>query len=168
MSVESQTIRILIAEHQNIKEQLKRAGEAITDWQQTLESEISNQHGSQMEVLTDKQWKLAQAIGFLGDGLFSHYQREQNEIGSFVGVLNEAFVVEHSEIIEQLQRINLLLTDTNLKDSTGAELAEKYHSLKRDLEATYRQIADHSSAEDIILQLLLKAITHTDVNKEHS
>ena len=166
MSDQSQIILNLISENGNIKEQTKRAGEAIADWQRTLESEINHKKGSPMEVLSDKQWKLVQAIGFLEDGLSSHYQREQKEIVPFVGLLGAALEIEHTDIQEQLHRIRLLLTDTNLKGLSGTELSKKYYDIKRELEITYRLIDDYSSMEDIILRLLLKASTRNSVNKE--
>jgi DUF438 domain-containing protein len=166
MSDRAQIIRNLIGENEGIKEQLKRAGEAIADWQRTLESEMSHKQGSPMKGLSDKQWQLVQAMGFLQDGLFNHYQREQKEIAPFVGLLGEALGLEGDEIREQLQRIRLLLTDDNLKDWSGTELATKYSDVKRELDITYRLIYDHTLIEDHILRLLLKATTHTDVKKE--
>jgi hypothetical protein len=165
MSDRTQIIHNLIAENEAIKEQLKRAGEAIADWQRTLESEIIHKPGSPMKVLSDKQWQLVQAIGFLQDGLFSHYKRDQKEIVPFVGLLGEALGLEGDEIREQLDRIRLLLTDANLKGWSGTELATKYYDVKRELEITYRLIYDHAFGEDYILRLLLKAITHNEVNK---
>jgi len=166
MSDRTQIILNLIGENESIKEQLKRAGEAIADWQRTLESEISHKQGSPMKVLSDKQWQLVQAIGFLQDGLFSHYQREQKEIVPFVGLLGEALGLEGDEIREQLDRIRLILTDANLKDWSGTELATKYSDVKREIEITYRLIYDHAFIEDYILRLLLKATTHIEANKE--
>ena len=165
MSDRTQIILNLIGENEGIKEQLKRAGDAIADWQRTLESEISHKQGSPMKVLSDKQWQLVQAIGFLQDGLFNHYQREQKEIVPFVGLLGEALGLEGDEIREQLDRIRLLLTDANLKGLSGTELATKYSDVKRELEITYRLIYDHAFIEDYILRLLLKATTHNEVNK---
>jgi hypothetical protein len=164
---QSRIILNLIAENENIKEQIKRAGEAIADWQMALESEINHEKGFPMEVLSDKQWKLVQAIGFLEDGLSSHYQRAQKEIVSFVGLLGEALEIEHTEIQEQLRRIRQLLTVINLKNSSGIELAAKYNDVKRELEITYRLIHDDSLAEDYILTLLLKATKHNEGNKEN-
>jgi hypothetical protein len=156
MSDQRQIILNLIAENENIKKQIKRAGEAIVDWQRTLESEINHKQGSPMEELSDKQWKLVQAIGFLEDGLLSHYQRKQKGIASFVGLLGKALEIEHTEILEQLHRIKLLLTDTNLRRLSGTELSTKYYDIKRELETTYRLIDDYSITEDAILRLLLK------------
>jgi hypothetical protein len=160
MSDQRQIILNLITENENIKEQIQRAGEAIADWQRTLESEINHKQGSPMEVLSDKQWKLVQAIGFLEDGLFSHYQRKQKEIASFVGLLGKALEIENTEIQEQLHRIRLLLTDTDLRRLSGTELSAKYYDIKRELEITYRLINDHILIEDAILRLLLKVSEH--------
>jgi len=166
MPAQSQLILNLIAENENIKEQIKRAGEAIADWQRSLESEINHEKGFPMEVLSGKQWKLVQAIGFLEDGLFSHYQRVQKEIVPFVGLLGDALKIEHTGIGEQLRRIRTLLTDIDLKSSSGSELAAKYDDVKRELDITYRLINDHSIAEDYILNLLLKVATRNEKNKE--
>jgi hypothetical protein len=161
MSTQSQILINLLAEHEVIREQLQRAGEAIGDWQKIMESEITHKKGAPMELLSDKQWKLVQAIDFLEEGLFNHYQREQKEIDPFVGLLANPLRIEADEIQKELRRIKLLLTDTNLKSSSGAELAEKYYEAKKDVEITYRRIYDHSMVDDYILRLLLKASTHT-------
>jgi DUF438 domain-containing protein len=165
MSDRTQIILNLIGENEVIKERLKLAGDAIADWQRTLESEISHKQGSPMKVLSDKQWQLVQATGFLQDELFSHYQREQKEIVPFVGLMGEALGLEGDEIREQLDRIRLLLTDANLKDWSGTELGTKYSEIKRELEITYRLIYDRCFIEDYILRLLLKATVHNEVNK---
>jgi hypothetical protein len=166
LSNQSQIITNLISEHEVIKEQLKRADEAIQDWQKTLESEKTHQQGSPMESLSDKQWKLVQAIGYLEDGLSNHYQRELKEIGPFVGLLNEALIIEQDEILKELLRIKLLLTDINLKGSSGAELAKKYSNINKDIEITYQRIYDHSTINDYFLRILLKAFTHIEGKEE--
>lgn len=166
MSDQSHIILNLISEHENVREQLSRAYEAIADWQITLESEINHEQGSPVKALSDKQWNLVQAIGFLEEGLFSHYQREQTLIGPFIGLLGKGLIIEQDEIGDRLRRIKLLLTDTKLKDLSGPDLAAKYYDVKRDVEATYRLINDHSLVEDSILNLLLKATAPNEVNKE--
>jgi hypothetical protein len=44
MSDRTKAISNMIAEHENIKEQLKRAGEAIEDWQLSARLDIQKEH----------------------------------------------------------------------------------------------------------------------------
>lgn len=155
----TQVVTGLMAEHETIKEQVRQAQEAMEDWQRTLDSAIAGGESVQIETLSAKQWRLVQAMHSLEQGLVGHYQREEQELVPLIGsLLGESLRIEHEEIERQLRLVRLLLTDTDLKALSMAELAAKYPDVKRDIERAYRLIVDHGSREDAVLRLLLRAV----------
>lgn len=159
MSDRIEKIKGIIHEHESIEQQIVQAIRSIEDWQISLESTLARGGPLQVESLSDKQWSVALAIGSLEDGMIGHFRREEKELLEFVGpVVCKALEVQHAELMERLRLVRLLLTETDLKSMSRAELAAKYPHVKKELEDTYRLIGEHGRAEDITLRLVLRGV----------
>ena len=154
-----QEIKGIIDEHETIEDQIRQALRGLEDWQIALESTIVSGEAVEIESLSGKQWRLVQAIDSLEGGMLGHYQREEHELLEFIGpAMSKALRIQHRDVLEQLRSVRVLLTGTDLKSLSMAELAAKYPNVKKELENAYRLIGEHGTAEDITLRLVLRGV----------
>jgi hypothetical protein len=159
MSDQVGKIKGIMDEHESIEQHIVQAIRSIEDWQISLESTLTSEGPLNVEGLSAKQSSLVHMIDSLEDGMLGHFGREEGELLEFVGpVISKALGIQHTELLARLRVVRNLLTETDLKSMSRADLAAKYPYVQKELEDTYRLIGDHGRAEDITLRLVLKGV----------
>ena len=103
MSDELTTINRVITEHQQIRGYVKLVGDSVTDREalSSLQQARSDWVPGRLDILTEKQKKLAQTISTLEAGLKNHFAYEEKYLPPILGELfTRALLIEHQEINE--------------------------------------------------------------------
>jgi hypothetical protein len=149
----SPTIESLMNEHSAIRGHMELVHELIKEWDKLLESrEAVLKSPDKMRTVTAKRRSLVQAMGYLEEGLKNHHQHEDNVMPPLVGdLLWRAIRLEHTEMLEQLDKIDSLLLNSGIES-----FVEKGEEIMQSIAGMVRVISSHSVREDGMLYFLRK------------
>src|SRR4030042_5799737 len=123
----SDTLRVIeeaIAEHHSIRENLKHAGDSVTDIEAlfALHKAIPGWSQRSVKELKDKQGQLLKAVTSLEQGLKRHFVFEEKELPPLLGeVLMKTIVSEHGEIAGLIEKAKASLTEGTLEGLSQPE-----------------------------------------------
>jgi hemerythrin len=154
-------INKVIAEHYNIKENLKLTGESVTDIEAlfSLRKAYSGWSQSTIQELTDKQKHLMQAISALEQGLKRHFSFEEKSLPPLFGeTLMKALLYEHREIARQIENVKKILSEFTAHGKNQQELLSKKSEIQETISHLLQMIEEHANHEEIILKMIKKSL----------
>jgi hypothetical protein len=150
-----------IAEHYDVKENLKLAGQSITDIDALfmLRKAYAGWSQSSVQELSEKQKQLAQAINALEQGLKRHFTFEEESLPPLFGeILMKALRHEHHEIVGQIEEAKKTLSDFKTHGRDQQELLSWKSRMQETIGHLLQTIEEHAIHEEIILKMIKKAL----------
>jgi 2-hydroxychromene-2-carboxylate isomerase len=151
----------IIAEHHDIREHVKFAGDTVTDIEAlfTLQKAYSGWTQSSAQALMAKQNQLQQAINFLEQGLKNHFASEEKALPPLFGeLLMRALLVAHHDIGKQIENAKAMLAGTKLEGLSQPELLSKKSEIQHTVSSISQVVSEHASQEEIILNMIKRAL----------
>ena len=158
-----------IAQHYDIKENLKLTGDSVTDIEALfiLHKAYSGWSQSSVQELTDKQKHLLQAISAMELGLKRHFSFEEKSLPPLFGeILMKALLYEHHEIAGQIENAKKTLSDFTTHGRDQKELLSKKSEVQEIISHLLQMIEEHASHEEIILKMIKKSLEDSPVNND--
>lgn len=154
-------IKRIIDEHQTIKEHIKLVGDSVSD-QQALTA-LQKAHADfipgRLEVASEKQNKLQQAMSFLEEGLKNHFAFEEKALPPLLGeLLMQALVLEHREISREIDEAISTVANTRLGGLSREELLSKESNMQQMIDSICQLVEEHATKEEAILEMLRRAV----------
>jgi len=150
-----------IAEHYDVKENLKLAGDSVTDIEALfmLHKAYAGWSQSSVQELSEKQKQLLQAVNALEQGLKRHFNFEEESLPPLFGeILMKALRHEHHEIAGQIENAKKTLSDFKTHGRDQQELLSWKSRMQETIGHLLQTIEEHSSHEEIILKMIKKAL----------
>jgi hypothetical protein len=150
----------LVQEQQTIKAQLKSLIDSITELFSMINlKESSEWTPEQLEDLDKKQIGLTDLLKVLEDSLRKYYILESDFLRSYLGpYMLEAINKEVNAITEQINRVNSLVTSTDVKGINREESLVRSLNIRQVIENFDQQIVAHNQNVDSVLNLLKTVI----------
>ena len=161
MSDELTTINRVIAEHQQIRGYVKLVGDSVTDREAIsgLQQARSDWVPGRLDILTEKQKKLVQAVSALEEGLKNHFDYEEKYLPPILGeLLMRALLIEHQEINKGVDDAKRIVVATKLEGLSREECLSKEAELQDMINNLCQVIEGHAHREEIILEMLQRAL----------
>ena len=160
----SDTLRVIeeaIAEHHSIRENLKHAGESVTDIEAlfALHKAIAGWSQSSVRELKDKQGQLFKAIASLEQGLKRHFGFEEKELPPLLGeVLMKTIVSEHGEITGLIAKAKASLAGGVPEGLSQPEMLTRKAKIQANIHQIIEAVEEHAKHEEVILMMIKKAL----------
>ena len=154
-------IKRIIDEHQTIKEHLKLVGDSVSDQEAltTLHKAHADFIPGRLEVASEKQSKLQQAMSFLEEGLKNHFAFEEKALPPLLGeLLMQALVLEHGEITKEIDEAISTVANTRLEGLSREELLSKESDMQQMIDGICRLVEEHATKEEAVMEWLRKAL----------
>ena len=158
------TLKIIekaIQEHHHIRENLKNAGDSITDIEAmfTLHKEIAKWSQSSVKELSEKQGELLKAVGLLEQGLTRHFGFEEKALPPLLGeVLMKTLTLEHGNIAGLLAKAKDSLQEGALEGLDQREMLTRKAQIQANIHQIIEAVEEHSRHEETILKMIQKAL----------
>jgi hypothetical protein len=156
-------IKRIIAEHQNIKQHVKLVGDSVSDQEAltALQKEHSNFIPGRLEVISEKQKRLQQTLAFLEEGMKNHFYFEEKALPPLLGeLLTQALVLEHREIIGEIEADKSIVANISLEGLSREELLEKEAHIEQVIDTLLQLIEEHATREETVLGMIRSALEH--------
>ena len=160
----SDTLRVIeeaIAEHHSIRENLKHAGDSVTDIEAlfALHKAIAGWSQSSVRELKDKQGHLLKAIASLEQGLKRHFNFEEKELPPLLGeVLMKTIVSEHVEITGLIGKTKASLAEGVPEGLSQPEMLTRKAKIQANIHQIIEAVEEHAKHEEVILMMIKKAL----------
>ena len=160
----SDTLRVIeeaIAEHHSIRENLKHAGDSVTDIEAlfTLNQAYARWSQSSVRELKDKQGQLFKAVASLEQGLKRHFGFEEKELPPLLGeVLMKTIVSEHVEIAGLIDRAKASLAEGVPEGLSQPQMLARKAEIQANIHHIIEAVEEHAKHEEIILVMIKKAL----------
>ncbi len=167
MSGELDIINKIIEWHHRIRENIKFVGESITDREALsgLQEARGDWVPGKLEISAEKQEKLQQAIGLLGDGLKSHFDYEEKYLPPILGELfMRALILEHREVLREYDEAEAAVTNARLEGLSREELIDRESDMHQLVDDLCQAGEKHAAREEVMLEMLQRAL----LDKEQS
>jgi hypothetical protein len=154
-------INKVIAEHQTIRSHIKLVGDSIPDREALagLEKTRADWVPGKPEVLSESQNKLVQAISYLEEGLRNHFTFEQNAFPPLLGDLfMRAILLDHEEIMKEIKEDRVITAETGLGGLSREDLLDRESKIRQAVDDLGRLIDEHAGREEVILDMLRRAL----------
>jgi hemerythrin len=154
-------IKRIIDEHQNIKQHVKLVGDSISDQEalNVLHKEHSDFIPGRLEVISEKQKKLQQTLAFLEEGLKNHFYFEEKALPPLLGeLLTQALILEHQEIIKEIENDKSIVANISLEGLSREELLEKEAYIEQVIDTLLQLIEGHATREETVLGMIRSAL----------
>ena len=151
----------IIAAHQVIRGSLSSVGVAVADREAmfSLEKEQSHWTPGQPGDLAQKHAKCEEAMGQLGQALKEHFAMEERHLPSLFGdLLMRGLLLEHRDLIEGLERARAMVAASNPEGLSREQSLERQSNIRVVIENLSRRVEDHASQEEIIFDMLKRAL----------
>jgi len=158
------TLRVIekaIEEHHRIRENLKHAGDSVTDIEAlfALNKEYARWSQSSVKELKDKQGQLLKAVSTLEQGLTRHFGFEEKALPPLLGeVLMRTITQEHVEIAGLLDKAKASLRDSALEGLDQRELLTRKAEIQANIHYIVEAVEEHARHEETILGMIKKAL----------
>ena len=150
-----------ISEHHAIRGHIKLAGDTVNDIEAlfTLQRTQSGWSQTSITALIEKQNQLLQTISFLEQGLKNHFAFEEEALPPLFGeLLMKAILHQHYEIGRQIETAKTTLANIKLEGTDQQELLSKRPVIQRNIDNLCRTVEEHASHEEIVLNMMKKAL----------
>ncbi len=154
-------INHIIKWHQTIREHVRLVGDSISDREalMALEREHSDWIPGRVEILAEKQKNLQRAMHFLDDGLKNHFAYEEKVLPPLLGELfMRALILDHQEILKEIDEDREVITDTKLEGLSREELLLKESHMQETIDSLCQLVEEHCIREETILEMLRTAL----------
>lgn len=154
-------INEILEEHRTIRGGVKLMGDSVSDQEAlaSLKSMRSDWTPGRLELVLEKQRKLKQTMSFLEEGLRNHFAKEQDALPAVLGeFLMRSLLLEHQQIIEKIDEVRLVATDSKLEGLTEAELESRDSEIKQKISDFSRLIEEHADKEELMLEMVVRAL----------
>jgi hemerythrin len=154
-------INEILEEHRTIRSGVKLVGDSVSDQEAlvSLKSVRSNWTPGRLELMSEKQRKLKQTMSFLEEGLRNHFSKEQDMLPALLGeFLMQSLLLEHQEVIEKIDEVRLVATDSKLEGLTEAELESRDLEIKQKISDFSRRLEEHADKEELMLEMVVRAL----------
>lgn len=148
-------------EHQNLQGHVKLAGDSISDQEAiaSLRGAHTDWIPGRLEILAEKQKKLQRTLSFLDEGLRNHFAFEEEVLPPLLGELfMRALILDHREIVKQIDEAKSIAADTKLEGSKREELLSKESHIQRLIDGISHLVQDHATKEETLLEMLERAL----------
>ena len=140
---------------------MKLVGDSISD--QEAVASLRGAHADwipgRLEVLAEKQEKLQRTLSFLDEGLRNHFAFEEEALPPLLGELfMRAILLDHREIVKQIDEAKSLAADIKLEGSQREELLSKESHMQRVIDGISHLVEDHAAREETLLEMLERAL----------
>lgn len=154
-------IKRVVDEHQIIKKHLKLVGDSVNDQEAlaTLRKAHTDFIPGRLEVASEKQNRLQQAMSFLKEGLENHFAFEEKELPPLLGeLLMQALVLEHREIIKEIDEAVSTVANTRLEGLSREESLSTESQMQQMIDNICQLVEEHATKEEAILEMLRRAV----------
>ncbi len=151
----------ILEEHRTIRGGVKLMGDSVSDQEAlaSLKSVRSDWAPSRLELMSEKQRKLKQTMSFLEDGLRNHFTKEEDVLPAVLGeFLMRSLLLEHQEIIEKIDEVGLVATDSKLQGLTEVELESMDSEVKQKISDFSRRLEEHADKEELMLEMVVRVL----------
>lgn len=151
----------VISEHTTIRGHIKLAGDTVNDIEAlfALRRAQSGLSQSSITAMIEKQNQLLQTFAFLEQGLKNHFEFEEKVLPPLFGeLLMKAILYEHRGIDRQIETAKIALANIKLEGMDQQELLSKRPVIQRNIDNLCRTVEEHASHEEIILNIIRKAL----------
>jgi hemerythrin len=152
-------IKRIIDEHQTIEEHIKLVGDSVSDQEAltTLQKAHADFIPGRLEVASEKQNKLQQAMSFLEEGLKNHFAFEEKVLPPLLGeLLMQALVLEQREISREIDEAISTVANTRLEGLSREELVSKESHMQQMIDSICQLVEEHATKEEAILEMMLR------------
>ena len=112
-----------------------------------------------LRTLSDKRLNLQQSLQSLYEGVRIHHDREESVMAPLIGgQLMEGLMLEHKDMMQNLERTKALLSEGRIEEMSREELMAQSYEIRHVTDYVCELIGAHIAKEDAILDLLKKAI----------
>ncbi len=161
-------IRRIIEWHQTLREHVRLVGDSLSDREAltSLERARADWVPGRPEILAEKQKKLQRAISFLDEGLKNHFAYEEKVLPPLLGELfMRALILDHQEIREKIKENESIVANIKLEGLSRDELLSQESYIQQVIESSYQLFEGHATREEIILEMLRRALEDKEQNK---
>jgi hypothetical protein len=154
-------IRRIIEEHRAIRGHIKLIGDSTSDREamNALARARADWIPGRQEILSEKQKRLQQTLGFLDEGLKNHFAFEARYLPPLLGeLLMRALLLDHGEIRKEIDGAKSMVTDTKLEDLSREDLLSKESRINRIINNLCQVVEEHATNEEILLEMLERAL----------
>lgn len=147
--------------HQTLRGHIKLVGDSISDEEavSSLRGAHSDWIPGRPEILAEKQKKLQRTLGFLAEGLTNHFAFEEEVLPPLLGeLLMRALILDHREINREIDEAKLIVAATQLGELSREELLSRESHIQRVINSINRQVEDHATREEAILDMLERVL----------
>ncbi|MBN1862905.1 MAG: hemerythrin domain-containing protein [Dehalococcoidales bacterium] len=151
----------IIAEHQGIRDSVRRVGESVSDQEalSSLRSADSDWVAGRPELLEQKQSRLKETLDYLEDGMRKHFAREEEVLPSVLGeFLMRALLLEHQEILKTIDRSRSVALNTKFSGMSREALESRDSEIKQTVDGLCRLVEGHADKEDLMLETVKIAL----------
>lgn len=155
-----EVIKMIIAAHRTIREHIKLAGDTVNDIEAlfTLRRTDAEWAQSSINTLDMKLDRLRQTISLLDQGLKNHFNFEREVLPPLLGeLLMLAILLEHRDIVEQLDAAKAMLASTKLEGLSQQELLLTKSKIQSTIGSISQMVEDHARREELILTMIERA-----------
>ncbi len=151
----------VIAEHHTVRENLKRAGDRLSDIEAifALNKTYSGWTQSSVSALADEFVNTRQAVVMLDEGMKAHFAYEESALPPIFGeVLMNAIISEHKVFNRQLALARQLLGDIRLEGMPQPEMLSLKVRVQQTINGIIQVISEHANHEEVILGIIEKSL----------
>lgn len=157
-------IRLVLAQHKVIVGQIESAKGSVSDM-----GDLLNLEGARSDMMLAFQQKLSDKLNDLGKklspldkGLRRHYAFEEQYLPPLLGeLLTEALVLEHKQLLIQMEETTSFISGVKTEGLTRIEELEKETLVYQRLDGLRRNKLDHLNREEAVL-LTLQSVLETE------
>lgn len=154
-------INKIIEAHQAIRGQTRLVGDSIVDRQalNILTRARADWIPGRLEILSEKQKKLQETLDFLREGLRNHFAYEARYLPQLLGeLLMRALLLEHREVLRQIDEAKSMVADTKLEDLGREGLLSEESHIQQIVSTVSQVVEEHATREEVILDMLKRAL----------
>lgn len=151
----------VISEHHVTRAHVRLAGDTISDEEAASRlREVRNDWiPGRLESPAGRQTRLLQSLRSVAEGLGNHFAVEEGFLQKVLGeLLTRALILDHRNIIEALNEAYLTAAAAEPGQLDREELLLYESQTRRSIDHICHLIEDHARKEDIILDMMLKAL----------
>jgi len=159
MADELEIINRVIAEHQIIMLNIQGVRSSMADFDAlfSLQKAQSGWAQTSVDKLIDQKRLLWDALSLAQKGLNNHFFWEEKALAPLFGeVFMKALIFEHVEIRQQIERVILMVNNSNLQGLSQPDLLDKKSLLQEATTTLCRMVEQHANLEEQMLKMLRK------------
>ena len=171
MADELTIINRIIEEHQNIRSYVKLVGDSMTDREalSSLSKTRADWVPGRPEILTEKQKRLEQTTSALKEGLEHHFGYEETYLPPILGELfMRALLIDHREIRKAIDQTRTRIINLEAAGLSREECLVKESEIQYVIDNLSQTIEEHTSREEIVLEMLQRALQEKQQTKDQT